>query len=360
MWRLSTCGPDTTDSKSGCAVSSAAAGEADRTREPLVSIGVPVYNGEAGLARALDSLLNQDYANLEIIISDNGSTDATPLISQAYAARDSRVRVYRSASNMGMSWNFNRVFELAHGKYFMWAAHDDDRDPSFVSACVARLEASPSAVLCQAHTAMYIQGRPELLSINNLDSFQGVTSTVARYRQTLSRFPATAFYGVYRRSAMKKTRVFQKHVASDIAFVQELSMYGDFVQVPRVLFSYHCRPTWNTIQQDYRTIYGKDKPFYYLPFAVLFWSHWKRIAASLTPATTKLRLWGVLTVHQVKQLAIKILIKVTGRLCPERWRERLALAIYARFIHSSNVRVECKHLFVERAVKPTLGWWARG
>ena len=59
-----------------------------RDSRPLVSIGVPVFNGEAGLARSLDSLLNQDYPNLEIVVSDNGSTDATWQIAERY----SRVR----------------------------------------------------------------------------------------------------------------------------------------------------------------------------------------------------------------------------------------------------------------------------
>lgn len=325
--------------------------------QPLVSIGVPVYNGALLLAGALDSLLAQDYRNLEVIISDNGSTDSTPEICARYAERDSRVRVYRSEDNKGLSWNFNRVFSLARGTYFMWAAHDDQRHSSFVSACVERLEASPRAALCQTHTAMYIQGRPEPLCVATLDSFEGMTGVVARYRETLKRFPATAFYGLYRTSAVRQTHVFERHIATDVAFVQELSLYGEFVQVPRILFDYYGRPKWNTVQQDYRAIYGREMPRFYFPFAVLFWSHCRRVAASSMPLLTKVALWSVLALHEVSQLARKVLFKIAGQACPERWRERVAVTFYMRALHSSNVRVSSTELFVERVIKPTLGWW---
>jgi len=82
-------------------------------RHPLVSVGVPVFNGESGLSRCLDGLLRQDYPHLEIIISDNASTDATPSICERYARIDPRVKYWRAERNRGSGWNFNRVFELA-------------------------------------------------------------------------------------------------------------------------------------------------------------------------------------------------------------------------------------------------------
>src|SRR5437870_2543767 len=115
---------------------------------PLVSIGLPVYNAERYLRQALDSLLGQDYANLELIVSDNASADATESICRSYAERDGRLHYHRAEQNMGAIWNYNRVFELASGEYFMWAAHDDLRDSRYVSACVDALQSRPDAVLC--------------------------------------------------------------------------------------------------------------------------------------------------------------------------------------------------------------------
>jgi len=107
---------------------------------PLVSIGLPVHNAARYLHEAVDSLLGQDYPNVEVIVSDNASVDATQQICMEYAARDDRLLYHRVERNMGAVWNFTRVFELARGEYFMWAAFDDIRDPRYVGACVAALE----------------------------------------------------------------------------------------------------------------------------------------------------------------------------------------------------------------------------
>lgn len=115
---------------------------------PNVSIGLPVYNGENYLSEALDSILAQTYRDFEIIISDNASTDRTEEICRTYAAKDARIRYYRSESNRGAAWNFNRVYELSSGKYFKWAAHDDVLTPQFLEKCVVALETDPLSVLC--------------------------------------------------------------------------------------------------------------------------------------------------------------------------------------------------------------------
>src|ERR1017187_2035195 len=95
------------------------------TPSPTVSIGMPVYNGEEYIRRALDSLLAQTFTDFELIISDNASSDATPEICTAYAKADLRIRHVRQQTNMGPSRNFSFLAKEARGKYFMWAAHDD-------------------------------------------------------------------------------------------------------------------------------------------------------------------------------------------------------------------------------------------
>lgn len=92
---------------------------------PLVSIGLPVYNSEKYLDQCLTSLLNQDYPNFELIISDNASTDQTATICQKYYKQDSRIRYYHQRKNIGAINNFNFVLSKAKGKYFMWGGADD-------------------------------------------------------------------------------------------------------------------------------------------------------------------------------------------------------------------------------------------
>ncbi|NOG59105.1 MAG: glycosyltransferase family 2 protein [Proteobacteria bacterium] len=323
---------------------------------PLVSIGLPVYNGDTSLEAALDCLLAQDYPNIEVIISDNASTDATSKICEEYSQDEPRIKYFRSEENHGAIWNFNRVFELSTGKYFMWAAHDDLREASFIGACVEKMEAQGDAVLCQTFTAMYIEDNDEILGIINLNSFDNALNLCDRYEETLKHFPATAIYGLYRSSAVRKTHIYQKSISTDLAFIQELSIYGRFIQVPKVLFRYYGRKKWNTVEQDYSFFFGKNKPWWYLPFIALFFNHCKRIAFSKISLSSKVNLWFILIKHEIGQIIFKINIKLAGLMLPEKLKERWGRAIYFRWIHNPNVDMLNAKLYMERVIKPMMRW----
>jgi glycosyltransferase involved in cell wall biosynthesis len=91
----------------------------------LVSVCLPVYNGEMFLKQCLDSILNQTYSQLEIIIVDDGSTDKTLEIVNSYKSEDSRVRVYQNQNNLGLVNNWNRCIELASGEWIKFIFQDD-------------------------------------------------------------------------------------------------------------------------------------------------------------------------------------------------------------------------------------------
>ncbi|HKO61648.1 MAG TPA: glycosyltransferase family 2 protein [Pyrinomonadaceae bacterium] len=115
-----------------------------------MSIGLPVYNGERYLRRALDCLLAQDYPHFELLISDNASTDQTRQICEEYGARDARINFKVNQSNAGIIANFQLVLDRARGKYFMWAAHDDTWDRRFVGVMVHELETHPGAAVAMS------------------------------------------------------------------------------------------------------------------------------------------------------------------------------------------------------------------
>jgi glycosyltransferase involved in cell wall biosynthesis len=325
---------------------------------PLVSIGLPVYNGETSLEDALKCLLEQDYPNFELIISDNASTDATPDICEKYSQSDIRIKYFYSEENNGAIWNFNRVFELSSGKYFMWAAHDDLRETPFISECVKKLEQSVDAVLCQAHSAMYVEGYDEELYVVSMDTFDKTINLNDRYRETLKHFPATSIYGLYRSSSVRKTQMYQKSIATDLAFIQELSIHGKFVQVPKVLFKYYGREKWNTVSQDYSFFFGgKKKPWWYLPFLALFCDHWKRVSMSQISINSKLCIWIILIKHEIGQITLKLMCKFLGLICPDKLKENLGYAIYMRFIHNPNIKIINTSLYMKRIIKPMLRWW---
>ena len=121
---------------------------------PLVSIGLPVFNGDRFLRESIDSLLAQSFSDFELVISDNASTDDTSAICEEYERADSRIRYVRNKTNIGGFRNHNKVFELSTGKYFAWASHDDIRLPKYIESCVEVLERSRETILCYTKTTI--------------------------------------------------------------------------------------------------------------------------------------------------------------------------------------------------------------
>jgi len=92
---------------------------------PILTIGLPVYNGAKFVSTALDSLLAQNYRNFVLLISDNASTDGTSEILASYAERDPRIEVVHQPNNLGALANFRYLLDRCETKYFCWAAADD-------------------------------------------------------------------------------------------------------------------------------------------------------------------------------------------------------------------------------------------
>lgn len=117
------------------------------SRQPLVTIGIPVRNGGNRLALAVESILGQTYANLQIVISDNGSDDETASVAQKYCAQDSRITYTRQTPPIKGLENFRFVLEMAKGEFFLWAAHDDLRSHDYVETLVNSLISDELAIL---------------------------------------------------------------------------------------------------------------------------------------------------------------------------------------------------------------------
>lgn len=204
--------------------------------DPTVSIGLPVYNGARYLRQTLDSIVGQTFRDFELIISDNGSADASGEICREYAAQDSRIRYYRSDENRGASWNYKRVFELARGKYFRWAPADDCFAPESVQQCVAVLDAHPEVVLCYPQTILIDSAgttiRPYADNLNARES-----DPVGRFRKVRDCIGlVNVLYGLIRVDSLKRTALLNSYPGADIVLVLELSLYGQFYEIPMPLF----------------------------------------------------------------------------------------------------------------------------
>jgi glycosyltransferase involved in cell wall biosynthesis len=212
---------------------------------PLVSIGIPVYNGERYLENALNSILSQTFGDLELIISDNGSSDRTEEICRRYADLDPRIRYYRSEQNMGAGWNFDRVAELAKGKYFKWACHDDLCAPEFVQRCIEILEQDPNTVLAYAKTSIIDERGVEIEK--HQDKFNlRLKRPTARFNTYLHLIrygnQCHPFHGLIRRDVLSKLLPLGSYPSSDLILLGKLALYGKFYEVPSYLFQKRDHP----------------------------------------------------------------------------------------------------------------------
>lgn len=129
--------------------------------EPLVSILVPTYNGERFLKPALRSALAQSYRNIEVVVTDDASTDRTPEILAAIAAEDDRVRVLRNPHNVGAVMNWTVALHEARGEYVKYLLHDDVLAPDCLRELVRGMQASPEASMAfSRRTLIDEDGRP--------------------------------------------------------------------------------------------------------------------------------------------------------------------------------------------------------
>jgi glycosyltransferase involved in cell wall biosynthesis len=208
------------------------------TRTPLVSLGVPVYNGAEYLPAALDALLGQELGDLEVIVCDNASQDATGEIARDYAARDDRVRYHRNERNLGLAGNFNRTFQLARGRYFKWAAHDDWHPPQLLEVCTEVLERDPSAVLCATAVAIMDDDGEVFAEWHPTVDLQTPEAHLRFHRLIWSLGETHPLFAVMRSDALRQTPLYRPFVGGDRTLLAQLALMGPIWQVDQVLHYY--------------------------------------------------------------------------------------------------------------------------
>ncbi len=204
--------------------------------QPLITIGMPVYNSQRHLRQALDSLLAQTYTDFVLVISDNASTDGTADICQEYVRRDPRVQYFRNPVNIGMTGNFNRVFELTHTKYIKWSTADDFSAPEMLADALPIMEADPSIVVCYPQTVIVDgDGIEQDRYYDKLHLMQD--DPAERFLQLIDNIHLVNHHlGLLRTDAVRRTRLFGRHVSADIGFLAEMSLYGKFYEVKKPQF----------------------------------------------------------------------------------------------------------------------------
>jgi hypothetical protein len=253
---------------------------------PKVAVGLPVFNGENFVSQAIESVLGQTFTDFELIISDNGSTDATPEICRNYARRDPRIRYERSEHNVGAAANFNRVFHLSRSPYFKWAADDDVIAPTYLERAVQELDADPSVVLAFPQALLInadnsllpfapdrnafidSSGRPWYGRFLPIPALEAV-DPIVRFRSILLDVQwCLEVFGLMRSDALRQTSLIGSFFGSDKVLLAELSLLGRFSRIEESLFHRRCHTKQSTAltpREQAQWISGRRPGLFVLP-----------------------------------------------------------------------------------------------
>lgn len=210
--------------------------------EPRVSVGIPVYNGAAYLDEAIRSVQSQTLSDVEILVSDNGSTDASPDIAARCAAEDARIRLVRQPENRGAAWNYNELLRLARAPLFKWTPADDRMAPLHLERCVVALDAAPSAVLAYPRTELIdSEGRIAGVYDDGLELLEPQPwRRAAHFVRAINL--CNAVLGVFRSDVLRGTRQIQGFPGADAVLLLEAALRGQVLEIPERLFQRRIHP----------------------------------------------------------------------------------------------------------------------
>lgn len=208
-------------------------------KPPRVSFGLPVRNAEETVRRCLESILAQDFEDIEVVVSDNASTDGTRAILEEYAARDARVRLFVNREDIGQIENVNRVFGLSRGEYFRWIGADDWLEPQYARLCVEALESDPGAIAITTYFRTYDDEGGSFWEEYTGERVDA-EDPARRLAQMLRLLHAAdtkydPIYSMLRRNALEQTARIRMMDFADRMLAAELSLLGRFQNVPQCL-----------------------------------------------------------------------------------------------------------------------------
>ena len=202
---------------------------------PKISVGLAVRNESHGVRHCIESVLGQDFADLELVISDNASDDGTVETLQEYARDDRRVKLVLNAVDVGIHENMNRALNAASGTYYRWISADDWLEPSALSTAVRTFELHPEAVgVTSGFTIHTADAAPRFETYPG--EFPTSPDPARRFERMLWFFHAgdakyDPMYGVYRRDRLMQTGRLRPSERTDWLLTAELSLMAPIVHV---------------------------------------------------------------------------------------------------------------------------------
>lgn len=210
---------------------------------PVVSIGLPIFNGASLMRRAIESVLMQDFADLELIICDNASIDDTAAVAAEYVAADPRVRYVRRERNSAALENFGHVLTLARGEMFSWIAHDDTYErPDHLTKLVEKIREGNTLAFPEVHVVdLDESGAVTHTGGDTMSAFGKIASRRQLLREAIRR-PSVQIYGLFRTDKLRQ-HIDLMFADGDMRcffegrFIQTILLQEPWAYVPEALFN---------------------------------------------------------------------------------------------------------------------------
>ncbi len=270
----------------------------------LVSIGMPVFNGEKYIREAIDSVMAQTFTEFELIISDNGSTDKTEKICREYAKNDLRIRYIRQPKNRGINFNSNFVLQKARGLYFTWLAHDDILEKQFLKETDSYLSLHNDCFIVTGDFES-IDEFGKKIRTEKLISIRDNIKWEYRCREFFKYPIENVYFCIYGLLRTEKAKIIVRNTphpkmltGSELPFLARFAAAGQIVSIPMVLRKYrrHSQSLYCTEVSNI-----KSKPVFvenYIYFTNLYrlrFDQMKVIIGSNYPITLKITI--ITSVH---------------------------------------------------------------
>ena len=238
-------------------------------RFPLITIAIPVFNGQSGIKNALESAKQQSYPNLEIIVSDNNSSDSTYEILTTLSNKDPRIKLYKRKHTVSAGQNFRELVYKARGEYFFWLSHDDTIEANFILDTFSKIYTDPNIIGCCSNVKFFTTEGIEISDwTRSFTNIRAMSENVAkRISQVFQRIGWYAIYSLWRTSILKKSKILlinEYHHGFDVVFIAEMLRYGKLERVDTHLFNYTVDRSKDYAKGDRREI----AKFKYLSLAV--------------------------------------------------------------------------------------------
>lgn len=300
---------------------------------PLLSVGIPTYNGASRIETSLASLLNQDYPNLEIIISDNASIDNTSEVCEAYARKDHRIQYHRQSRNIGLMPNFEYLLHVASGKYFIFLSDDDTFAPGILSEYVNFLERNPDHSMVSGTVNYYHMD--ELFDSEAGISLQSPSPIKRSLHFYAKAKMAGLIHGMFRREWGNKLRL-KSILGNDWHFLAALAFKGKIHQIEKV--GYHKSMNGSSSNfHSYVKSMGERKYWAYFPFFKIALDAFREIS-------TEEAAYQVLPSHKryfsASYAFASVLFNYYLRIVPRKWAGSLMRAFNIQTPREKKIAME--------------------